>query len=103
MPIPRHEIPNNLITKSTSALKKAQIAIQAPVGTKQVNTKNGFYSIISATKSFIVKYEVIYAGNFTGYGKNDKADRCVRVLQGNLVVMDENKKSNLLIPGYNYS
>lgn len=75
-------------TKASDVRRAAQASSAAPVGDRQ-STGHGYIVPVFSNDDFSAYYEMIYAGNHTGFGSNEEADRVVRVLSGNLYLTEE--------------
>jgi hypothetical protein len=74
--------------KASDIRRTNATASAAPVGDRE-KTGHGYIVPVFSNDNFSTYYEMIYAGNHTGFGVNEKADRVIRVLSGSVYVTEE--------------
>lgn len=75
--------------RHSDIMRKAGVGVTLATTSARKPTAFGYHSEVFNGKDFNVRFEVLFPGNKTAYGANEKAERHIRVIRGSVYVTHE--------------
>lgn len=82
----RHQPTKNDGLKHSEIVRQKGLGGAVTRSSAKVKTKHGYATVSCQNTKFVVKHELMLAGNSTGLGSNDKGDKYIKILSGSLYV-----------------